>query len=260
MMILHFLAAAVSFLPQLHAFSAQSSSSAYNTIQSANSLLDPSSGTQQQTSILSQNNKRKKSLVVLLPQLGEFDSAEYVEFLTAAQPSLEQNDIDLHIIGIGDTTAASNFLQFTNLSPDNLYIDPNGDLHKELELTCGPGLSVPDGVSNDVCKFFLRQLPGGVPEEEEMVRPVSTAWLNYMGELIIMICVLLKEKDALLYASHMCILMCSSYVLQAMCAGIGAPGTLREILRGYFGDKKAPERFRDDDVVKAGFITIVSRI
>lgn len=45
----------------------------------------------------------------------------------------------------------------------------------------------------------------------------------------------------------------------AMCAGIGAPGTLREILRGYFGDKKAPERFRDDDVVKAGFITIVSR-
>jgi len=41
-----------------------------------------------------------------------------------------------------------------------------------------------------------------------------------------------------------------------MCAGIGAPGTLREILRGYFGDKKAPERFRDDDIVKAGFIEI----
>ena len=48
-------------------------------------------------------------------------------------------------------------------------------------------------------------------------------------------------------------------MLLAMCAGIGAPGTLREILRGYFGDKKAPERFREDDVVKAGFITIVSR-
>ena len=41
-----------------------------------------------------------------------------------------------------------------------------------------------------------------------------------------------------------------------MCAGIGAPGTLREILRGYFGDKKAPERFREDDVVEAGFVTI----
>jgi glutaredoxin len=41
-----------------------------------------------------------------------------------------------------------------------------------------------------------------------------------------------------------------------MCVGIGAPGTLREILRGYFGDKKAPERFRDDDVVRAGFVEI----
>ncbi|KAL7497182.1 hypothetical protein ACHAWT_008102 [Skeletonema menzelii] len=217
-MILHFLVAAVSLLPQLNAFSASSASPIYNTIQSAR-ILDPS-GTQQ-TSIIPQDNKRK-SLVVILPQLGEFDSAEYVEFLTAAQPSLEENDIDLRIIGIGDTTAASNFLKFTNLSPENLYIDPNGDLHKELELACGPEFRVPDGVSNDVCKFFLRQLPGGVPVEEEMVRPVATSWLNYM----------------------------------AMCAGIGAPGTLREILRGYFGDKKAPERFRDDDVVKAGFITI----
>mgnify|MGYP001054301744 CR=1 FL=1 len=47
--------------------------------------------------------------------------------------------------------------------------------------------------------------------------------------------------------------------MEAMCAGIGSPGTLQEILRGYFGDKKAPERFRDDDIVKAGFITIVSQ-
>lgn len=55
--------------------------------------------------------------------------------------------------------------------------------------------------------------------------------------------------------SHTCLVPLKTI---AMCAGIGAPGTLREILRGYFGDKKAPERFRDDDVVKAGFITIVS--
>ena len=36
----------------------------------------------------------------------------------------------------------------------------------------------------------------------------------------------------------------------AMCAGIGAPGTLAEILRGYFGDVSAPERFREDDLVQ----------
>mmetsp|Transcript_37127 Transcript_37127/g.83598 ORF Transcript_37127/g.83598 Transcript_37127/m.83598 type:complete len:326 (+) Transcript_37127:170-1147(+) len=42
----------------------------------------------------------------------------------------------------------------------------------------------------------------------------------------------------------------------AMCAGIGAPGTLREIIRGYLGDTSAPERFRDGDVVEAGPVTI----
>ena len=42
----------------------------------------------------------------------------------------------------------------------------------------------------------------------------------------------------------------------AMCAGIGAPGTLREIIRGYLGDMSAPERFRDDATVEAGPITI----
>jgi glutaredoxin-related protein len=41
-----------------------------------------------------------------------------------------------------------------------------------------------------------------------------------------------------------------------MCAGIGAPGTLREILRGYFGDFRAPERFAEQDMVQAGFVTI----
>ena len=42
----------------------------------------------------------------------------------------------------------------------------------------------------------------------------------------------------------------------AMCAGLGAPGTLAEIARGYFGDATAPERFAADAVVTAGPVTI----
>mmetsp|Transcript_27580 Transcript_27580/g.58283 ORF Transcript_27580/g.58283 Transcript_27580/m.58283 type:complete len:527 (+) Transcript_27580:172-1752(+) len=206
------------------------SASTYATIQTSSSLLDPITGEERSSPILppsaasssSDSNTKKKTLVVLLPQLGEFDSSEYCEFLLAAEASLEDSDIDLQVVGIGDTTAARNFCDFTGLSPSKLSIDPNGDLHRALNLHAGPEFDVPEGVSNDVLKFFLRQLPGGIPSDEEMVRPVSVAWLNYL----------------------------------AMCAGIGAPGTLPEILRGYFGDKNAPERFRDDDVVKAGFITI----
>lgn len=200
------------------------STTAYTIIASSTSLLDPSTGTKVSSPILSSNNNdnKKKQLVVILPQLGEFDSSEYCEFLIAAQNLLDEKNINLSIIGIGDTTAASTFCKFTGLSPDKLYIDPNGDIHKALSLHSGPNFNIPDGISDDVLKFFLRQLPGGIPEEEGMLRPVATAWLNY----------------------------------NAMCAGIGAPGTLKEILRGYFGDKQAPERFRDDDIVKAGFIEI----
>jgi hypothetical protein len=172
--------------------------SAFNTIQSSSSLRDPITGQERSAPILPSSNNGKKTLVVVLPQLGEFDSSEYCEFLVAAEEALEENNINLQVVGIGDTTAASNFCAFTGLSPKQLCIDPNGDLHRELNVNCGPNLSVPEGVSNDVVKFFLRQLPGGIPDDEEQVRPVGTAWLNYL----------------------------------LMCAGIGAPGTLPEILRG----------------------------
>ncbi len=39
--------------------------------------------------------------------------------------------------------------------------------------------------------------------------------------------------------------------LLLMCAGIGSPGTLREVLRGYTGDRRAPQRIADDEVIQA---------
>ncbi|WP_254978597.1 AhpC/TSA family protein [Cyanobium sp. ATX 6A2] len=39
--------------------------------------------------------------------------------------------------------------------------------------------------------------------------------------------------------------------LLLMCAGIGSAGTLREVLRGYTGDRRAPQRIADDAVIEA---------
>ncbi len=39
--------------------------------------------------------------------------------------------------------------------------------------------------------------------------------------------------------------------LMLMCAGIGSPGTLAEVLRGYTGDKKAPQLIDNDEVIHA---------
>ncbi len=40
--------------------------------------------------------------------------------------------------------------------------------------------------------------------------------------------------------------------LMLMCAGIGSPGTLAEVFRGYLGDRRAPQLIADEEVVKAG--------
>ena len=42
-----------------------------------------------------------------------------------------------------------------------------------------------------------------------------------------------------------------------MCAGIGSPGTLAEVLRGYTGDRTAPQRFSDDDVISTGVLPAI---
>jgi hypothetical protein len=35
-----------------------------------------------------------------------------------------------------------------------------------------------------------------------------------------------------------------------MCAGIGSPGTLAEVFRGYFGDRQAPQLIGNEDIVR----------
>ena len=39
--------------------------------------------------------------------------------------------------------------------------------------------------------------------------------------------------------------------LLLMCAGIGSPGTLAEVFRGYWGDRRAPQLIDDQEVVQA---------
>ena len=38
--------------------------------------------------------------------------------------------------------------------------------------------------------------------------------------------------------------------LMLMCAGIGSPGTLAEVFRGYRGDRKAPQLIAEDEVIR----------
>ena len=129
----------------------------------------------------------RRRLVVLLPQLGDFDSLEYAQALASALPQLEAAGIALLAIGIGNQESRERFCAFTGFPRERLLVDPEPHLHRALGLYAG-----------------LTQ--GGGP------------WPN----------------------------------LLLMCAGIGSPGTLAEVLRGYTGDRAAPQRIADDETIQAG--------
>ena len=131
--------------------------------------------------------KGERRLVVLLSQLGDFDSLEYAQALADALPELEAAGIRLLAIGIGEEAGAARFCGFTGLPRELLQVEPTPRLHQALGLN--PGL----------------QTPGG-------------PW------------------PALLL----------------MCAGVGSPGTLAEVLRGYTGDRSAPQRLESPLFALAG--------
>jgi AhpC/TSA antioxidant enzyme len=132
-------------------------------------------------------------LVLVWPQLGDFDSLEYAGWIQREVERLYAQNIAVRAVGIGDRASGQKFCQFTGFPEDWLFVDPNADLHRQLNLY--PGLSV--------------QLPG--------FSTAQTAWVN----------------------------------LILMCAGIGSPGTLAEVMRGYLGDRKAPQLIGDDELVQA---------
>jgi hypothetical protein len=134
----------------------------------------------------------EKVLVLVLPQLGDFDSLEYAWWLQRENQKLADQKIAICAVGIGNLESGKKFCEYTGFKPENLFVDPDAELHQKLNLYSGLKVSVP-----------------GLSQSQK-------SWLNLM----------------------------------LMCAGVGSPGTLKEVFRGYKGDKKAPQLINDDEVIQ----------
>jgi hypothetical protein len=132
-------------------------------------------------------------LILVWPQLGDFDSLEYAWWLQKERQHLQAQNITVRAVGIGDVESGQKFCDYTGFPSAELFVDPDASLHRQLQLYAGLSLSIP-GLS-----------------------AAQTAWLN----------------------------------LILMCAGIGSPGTLAEVFRGYRGDRDAPQLIGDNELVKA---------
>ena len=143
--------------------------------------------------ILDGYDRSKKLLVIVCPQLGDFDSLEYAWWLQRAQQELEANGVVVRMVGIGDRSSGQKFCEFTKFPAEWLFVDERAELH--LQLSLYPGLSI------KLPRFSAAQ----------------NAWVN----------------------------------LILMCAGIGSPGTLGEVFRGYKGDRSAPQLIAAQEIVNA---------
>ena len=85
----------------------------------------------------------RRRLVVLWPQLGDFDSLEYAQALVPALPRLEAAGMALLAIGIGAEAGADRFCAYTGFPRSCLQVDPEPVLHRALGLY--PGLAAPGG-------------------------------------------------------------------------------------------------------------------
>ncbi len=132
-------------------------------------------------------------LVLIWSQLGDFDSLEYAWWLQRELNSLPTDDVAIRAVGLGDREAGLQFCDYTGFASEWLFVDPDAELHRQLQLYSGLSLDVP-----------------GLPH-------VPQAWLNFL----------------------------------LMCAGIGSPGTLAEVFRGYRGDRNAPQLIGDDETIQA---------
>lgn len=131
-------------------------------------------------------------LILVWPQLGDFDSLEYAWWLQREATKLADKKVAIRAVGIGNLTSGKKFCEYTGFPPENLFLDPDAELHHQLNLYSGLNVSLP-GLSVS-----------------------QKAWLN----------------------------------LLLMCAGIGSPGTLAEVFRGYKGDRKAPQLIGDNEMIE----------
>ena len=85
----------------------------------------------------------ERVLVLVLPQLGDFDSLEYAWWVQRASEPLRQAGVTVRAVGIGDRASGEQFCGYTGFPADQMFVDSKAELHRQLGLYAGLSLKAP---------------------------------------------------------------------------------------------------------------------
>ena len=128
-----------------------------NTLKSA-TVLNPATGT---TTPLLDGLATSRNVVVLLPQVGEFDSYEFCEQLTAVADDLKAAGLGLRVVGVGDADAGKRFEAFVGLPEGVLRVDPQRPCTESSGSTAAPAGAGPSGSRTTRCASYSGRCPAG---------------------------------------------------------------------------------------------------
>ena len=74
-----------------------------------------------------------RRLIVVMGQLGDFDSVEYAQALVPRLEHLRDRGIVVQAFAIGSESGAERFCRFTGFPLSQLQVDARPDLHEALE-------------------------------------------------------------------------------------------------------------------------------
>ncbi len=137
-----------------------------------------------------QNNSllsKGKYLIIILGSFGDFDSIEYCQILAKNLQLLNKKDINIFVLGIGNSNSRKKFAKYTNLPLTTIEFVHNNEIHNHLSLSDGNYFNLPPIIN-----------------------------------------------------------------LLFMCSGVNSPGTLKEVLRGYIGDKRSSSIYSLDEIIHIG--------
>ncbi|NJL46748.1 MAG: hypothetical protein HC929_03635 [Leptolyngbyaceae cyanobacterium SM2_5_2] len=117
-------------------------------------------------------------LVLVLPQLGDFDSLEYAWWLQRETHLLKAKGVTVRAVGIGDLASGQAFAKFTGFPAEHLFVDSSAALHRQIGLYEGLTLKIPWLSPGQAAWVNLMLMCAGIASPGTL----AEVWRGYRGD------------------------------------------------------------------------------